>query len=404
MSVHLPSPLLGGLSPRAFMRRFWQRRPLLVRQAWPGVRPPLPRAGLLALAAAEGVESRLVQREGGSGGDPDTPGTPGTWRVRHGPFARRALPPLDRPGWTLLVQGLDLHVRAAHEMLAPFRFVPAARLDDLMISWASPGGGVGPHADAYDVFLLQVQGRRRWRVAPPAAPGESGLVEGLPLKILRRFEPVHDWVLEPGDLLYLPPRWGHDGVAVGGDCMTCSVGFRTPSAPELARELLQRLADEAGDEAQEGTAAIYADATQPATATPGLVPAALQRFAARAVAQVLRDPAALPRTLGETLSEPKPRVWFEAGGALPRVAAVRLDARTRMLYDERHVFINGESYRAGGRDARLLRRLADGRTLAAADVSQLGADALGCLQQWAEAGWLHAEADAVVVEAKEARR
>jgi 50S ribosomal protein L16 3-hydroxylase len=365
------------------MRRYWQRRPLLVRQAWPGVAPPLVRADLFALAALEGVESRLVVREHGTGR------TAETWRVRHGPLPRRALPPLGRPGWTLLVQGLDLHGGAAHEMLRPFRFVPAARLDDLMVSWASPGGGVGPHVDSYDVFLLQVQGRRRWRVAPPDAAG--GFIEGLPLKILRRFEPVYDWVLEPGDMLYLPPRWGHDGVAEGGDCMTCSVGFRAPSAPELARELLQRLADEAGDEAAAGDAPLYADASQPATAEPGRVPPALQRFAARAVAQALRDPLAVSRTLGETLSEPKPQVWFEAGAAWRAGAAVRLDARTRMLYDDRHVFINGESYRAAGRDARLLRRLADERTLAAVEVQRLGADALGCLRQWAEAGWLHAE-------------
>ena len=403
--VHLPTPLLGGLSPQAFMRRVWQRRPWLVRQAWPGVRPPLPRAELFALAAREGVESRLVQR------DPEATTLRGRgrgikkaaacadaaaqgWQVRHGPFARRALPPLERPNWTLLVQGLDLHVPAAHAMLAPFRFVPAARLDDLMVSWASPGGGVGPHSDSYDVFLLQVQGRRRWRVAPPQPPqpsGEGAFVEGLPVKILRRFEPVHDWVLEPGDMLYLPPLWGHDGVAEGGECMTCSVGFRSPSGPELAREMLQRLADEAGDEAQDGTAPLYADASQPATATPGLVPEALQRFAARAVAQVLRDPLALPRTLGETLSEPKAQVWFEAGAELSAGAALRLDARTRMLYDDRHVFINGESYRASGRDAALLRRLADTRALSAAEAARLSSGARACVQQWAGDGWVRAE-------------
>lgn len=397
IDVHAPLPLLGGLSPSAFMRRCWQRKPLLVRRAWPGVQPPLARAGLFALAAREGVESRLVVHDDDAAC---------AWRVRPGPIARRSLPPLARAGWTLLVQGVDLHVPAAHEMLAPFRFVPAARLDDLMVSWASPGGGVGPHADSYDVFLLQVQGRRRWRVAPP---GDGGLVEGLPLKILRRFEPRHDWVLEPGDMLYLPPLWGHDGVAEGGECMTCSVGFRAPTAPGLARELLLRLADQV-DEADQADstcadadahrggakgkspAALYADATQAATVSPAAVPAALQRFAARAVAQALRDPQALPRALGETLSEPKPQVWFEAGQPLPAGAAVRLDARTRMLYDERHIFINGESFRAAGRDARLLRRLADQRTLAGKDLAQLGADALGCLDEWAAAGWLHGEA------------
>lgn len=405
-AVHLPTPLLGGLSPQAFMRRVWQRRPWLVRQAWPGAQPPLSRAELFALAAREGVESRLVTRDpavaqaaqaaqvtskprvGRARAKARAGAADDGWQVRHGPFARRALPPLARPGWTLLVQGLDLHVSAAHEMLVPFRFVPAARLDDLMVSWASPGGGVGPHADSYDVFLLQVQGRRRWRVSPPVPPGPEVFVEGLPVKILRRFEPVHDWVLEPGDMLYLPPLWGHDGEAVGGDCMTCSVGFRSPSGPELAREMLQRLADEAGDEAQEGAAALYADAQQPATTTPGLVPEGLQRFAARAVADVLRDRLALPRTLGEALSEPKPQVWFDAGAPPHAGVGVRLDARTRMLYDEHHVFINGESYRAGGRDAGLLRRLADTRVLSAPEIARLGADARACVQQWAEAGWV----------------
>jgi 50S ribosomal protein L16 3-hydroxylase len=295
---------------------------------------------------------------------------------------------LARPGWTLLVQGLDLHVPAAHAMLAPFRFVPAARLDDLMVSWASPGGGVGPHVDSYDVFLLQVQGRRRWRVAPP---GDAAFIEGLPLKILRRFEPAHDWVLEPGDMLYLPPGWGHDGVAVGGECMTCSVGFRAPSMAELGRELLVRLSEGADERA--GGARLYADASQPASSAPGAMPTALRRFARRALARALADEGALDVALGELLSEPKPNVVFDAapesrpGGA----QGVVLDARTRMLYDRRHAYINGESCRMAGRDARVIRRLADARCLTARQVAVLSDEAQDVLAQWACAGWVHAD-------------
>ena len=367
-------PLLGGLTPRTFMRRHWHRAPLLVRQALPGVAPPLARAALFALAAQEGVESRLVVRQGEH------------WRLRHGPMPRRALPPLGRPGWTLLVQGLDLHVPAAHELLTRFRFVPDARLDDLMVSYATDGGGVGPHLDSYDVFLIQVQGRRRWRIGRVA---DDTLEPGLPLKILRRFEPEQEWLLEPGDMLYLPPRWGHDGVAEG-ECMTCSVGFRAPAAGELARELLLRLA-----EAQEDhPGARYADPGQPATARPAEVPAALQRFAARAVAKALARPGAVERALGEVLTEPKPQVWFEPA-AVPALRAgqgVRLDARTRMLVDARHVHVNGESWRAAGRDARLLQALAHARRLGAREVARLGASARAVLDDWLEAGWLHPDA------------
>ncbi len=374
MDVNTPLPLLGGMSPAAFMRRHWQKRPLHLRAAWPGVMPPLPRAALFALAASDDVESRLVRREGAA------------WRVRHGPLPRRALPALGQPGWTLLVQGLDLHVLGAHETLQCFRFVPEARLDDLMVSWASPGGGVGPHVDSYDVFLLQVQGRRRWRVAPP---GDTAFIAGLPLKILRHFEPTQEWLLEPGDMLYLPPGWGHDGVAEGGDCMTCSVGFRAPTSGELASELLLRLADE-----DEAPSPLYRDPRQRATATPGAIPPALQAFARQALERRLAQPHGLARALGEALTEPKPRVWFEAqaGPQNPRGVALRLDAGTRMMYDAEHVFINGEALRASGRDALLMRQLADQRRLSEADSKRLGRAAAALIGDWMAAGWLHVEA------------
>ncbi len=370
MDPELPLPLLGGLSPSQFMRRHWQRKPLLVRQALPGVTAPLTRSALFELAAGDVLESRLVQRRGEG------------WSLRHGPLPRRALPPLSKPGWSLLVQGLDLHVAAAHELLGHFRFVPDARLDDLMLSYASDGGGVGPHLDSYDVFLIQVHGRRRWRIGRAR---DRSFVEGLPLKILQQFEPEHDWVLEPGDMLYLPPQWAHDGVAVG-ECMTASVGFRAPGPAEVARELLARLAEDIEPAARER---LYGDPGQPATATPGAIPRPLQAFCADALQQALRDPQSMARALGEWLTEPKPRVWFDAP---PRRAALgrglMLDRRTRMMYDTRHVFINGESFHAGGLDARLLRQLCDRRCLEPGEVARLSAEARATLDNWARAGWV----------------
>ena len=372
MDITRSSPLLGGLSPALFMRRHWQRKPLLVRQAIPGGVALLPRARLFALAGRDEVESRLVVLQGGA------------WTLRQGPLKRAAIPPLKQRGWTLLVQGLDLHVPAARALLDRFRFVADARLDDLMLSYASDGGGVGPHIDSYDVFLLQAEGRRRWRVGKVRAPE---LVPDAPLKILSNFEPQHEWLLEPGDMLYLPPGWAHDGVAEG-ECLTASIGFRAPGRGEIARDVLQRMIDAAEPEAARG---VYRDAGQPATGEPARIPAAMLEFATTAVAALLADETSLACALGEVLSEPKRGVWFdptEPEGDAPLAGAVRLDLRSRMLYDGRHVFINGESFRAAGRDATLIRRLADHHALSVAEVSALSPSARELLDGWRRSGWL----------------
>jgi 50S ribosomal protein L16 3-hydroxylase len=304
----------------------------------------------------------------------------GGWSVAHGPFARSALPPVRRQGWTLLVQGVDLHHDAAHALLRSFRFVPDARLDDLMVSWASDDGGVGAHVDSYDVFLLQAHGRRRWRIARRY---DAALDERAPLKVLRHFVAEQEFVLEPGDLLYLPPHWAHEGTAIGGDCMTCSIGMRAPQRGSLAAELMQRLAEVSDDPLP------YRDAHQPATATPAAIPRALAAFAAEAVRRLATRPSGVARALGEVLSEPKPRIWFEKRATPWRSRAVALDRRTRMLYDHRHVFINGESVEARGKDATVLRRLADDRTLDARAVRSASGTVKSLLGEWFAAGWLH---------------
>lgn len=379
MDVNQATTLLGGLSPQQFMRRHWQKKPLLIRQAWPGVQPPLSRAALFDLAGQDGVESRLLSAFDGQ------------WKLRQGPFSRRQIPAVSRPGWTLLVQGLDLHLDAAHAMLQPFRFVPEARLDDLMISYASDGGGVGPHLDSYDVFLLQVQGRRRWRIGPVA---DRSLVPGLPVRILANFQPSEEWLLEPGDMLYLPPLWGHDGVAEGGDCMTCSVGFRAATATGLAQDLLHRLADGLEPPEAGRPEAIYKDPGRPATDTPARLPESLRDFAVAQLHKALGDPLALDRALGEAVTEPKAQVWFDAPAEARPLApgqGVRLDRRTRMLYDPRHIFINGEAFVAGGRDARLMQQLADRRRLAAGEAARLSTGARELLDDWLAAGWAHVD-------------
>lgn len=398
MDVNQPLSLLAGLTPAQFMRRHWQKKPLLVRQAIAGYQPFLSRTTLARLASREEVESRLiVQKDQG-------------WTLKKGPFPARSLPPLNQEGWTLLVQGVDLHEPAGHALLQQFRFVPDARMDDLMISFATPGGGVGPHFDSYDVFLFQASGRRRWKIGKQK---DFSLQPGMPLKVLQNFEADEEFVLEAGDMLYLPPRYAHDGMAEASigpdgkpaDCMTYSIGFRCPVEGELTSDLLHRLAEmgedaaQSGDEESEGARAVpqrmYRDPAQPATETPAAMPVGLADFARQAVLDALKDPMALACALGESMSEPKPGIWFDeveqpwdGEAAKAGQTGIALDARTRMMYDSDHLFINGESYRAKGADAALMQRLANQRYLAASDLRKASKDAIALLGDWHEAGWL----------------
>nr|WP_315488944.1 cupin domain-containing protein [uncultured Rhodoferax sp.] len=376
MNIDEPLQLLGGLAPKLFMQRHWQKKPLVIRQAIPGFIPPLDRADLLDLAAQEEVQSRLVVQATEGGKQP--------WKFKHGPFGRKALPPFKQAGWTLLVQGVDLLDERVHALMNQFRFVPDARLDDVMVSYATDGGGVGPHFDSYDVFLLQAHGQRRWRIGRQK---DLSLQPDMPLKILAHFEPEMEFVLNPGDMLYLPPRYAHDGIALG-ECMTYSIGFRAPSRGELAGELLQRLAEDATDAVGEG---LYADPKQPATAQCGEIPDALVAFARKALEDALQDPLALQRVLGEYLTEPKGHVSFDAEASGEMAAGLVLDRRTRMAYDAKHVFINGESFLATGRDAQLMQLLANDRTLSAVSVKRLSAPARELVQDWLEAGWVHGD-------------
>jgi 50S ribosomal protein L16 3-hydroxylase len=374
MNIQEPIQLLGGLSPQTFMRKYWQKKPLLIRGAIPNFSPLLSRSELLALAAQDTAESRLIIQNTSAQG--------ASWRLRQGPFQRKSLPPLKQPGWTLLVQGVDLHDDGVHQLMQQFRFIPDARLDDLMISYATDGGGVGPHFDSYDVFLLQAQGTRRWRIGRQK---DLRLQPDVPLKILANFEPEQEFVLEPGDMLYLPPRYAHDGIAQG-ECMTYSIGFRAPSQGEMAKELMQRMAEEAQEELG---AKLYRDPQQSAVSESAEIPAELLAFSQATLQAAMQTPGAVLCTLGEYLTEPKAMVWFEGQGG-PISQGITLDRRTRMLYAQSYIFVNGEAFCVSGRDATLMRQLANERGLRANGIARLSAAAKAQLTQWCEVGWLHA--------------
>jgi 50S ribosomal protein L16 3-hydroxylase len=378
----LPLALLGGLSPQTFMKRHWQKKPLLIRQAMPGFKPLLGEKALRELASQAEVESRFIAHSG-------NPGKP-AWQVEQGPFHKAKLPPASRPNWTLLLQGVNLHLDSADELLQQFRFVPDARLDDLMISYATDGGGVGPHFDSYDVFLLQAHGTRRWRIGRQK---DLALQDNVPLKLLSRFEPEQEFLLEPGDMLYLPPQYAHDGIAVG-ECMTYSIGFRAPSLGEMTRELLLRWADRL--EEQRGSERRYADPKQQAVSEPAELPASFAGWVEQGMQHMLPTAADVQLLFGEYLTEPKASVWFDAPGAdAPQHPwesgkGLKLDRRTRMQVGDGHAFVNGESWRASGRDMALMRRLAHHRCLSATELQQASSAAQGLLQQWLEDGWVNA--------------
>jgi 50S ribosomal protein L16 3-hydroxylase len=219
-----PTPL-GDMPLKTFLSEYWQKKPLLIRKALPDITPPIAADVLAGLACEEGVESRLVI-QGENEQD---------WKLKHGPFNDEIFSSLPDSHWTLLVQAVDHWVPEAGHLLNLFDFIPRWRIDDLMISYASNGGGVGPHFDNYDVFLIQTTGKRKWEIGS-SYDETAPLRQNMPVSILSEFETVETWVLEPGDILYVPPGIGHNGVAEGNDCMTCSVGFRAPSHSEILRE------------------------------------------------------------------------------------------------------------------------------------------------------------------------
>jgi 50S ribosomal protein L16 3-hydroxylase len=364
--------LFGGMSVRQFLDEYWQKKPLLVRKAIPGFTGLLSRDELFELACNEEAESRFVSQAGGR------------WTIEHGPFTRERFRRAKKP-WTTLVQGLNLLLPEADRLMREFRFIPYARLDDLMVSYANDGGGVGPHFDNYDVFLIQGIGRRRWRIGNQK---DQRLIEGLPLRILKDFRPKHDWVLEPGDLLYLPPEWAHDGIAMG-ECMTYSVGFRTVPTQELAEQFLMFLAERVDMPGR------YADPGLALQRHPAEIGPAMVKRVGEMLADIRWNDAMVKEFLGNTLTEPKAQVFFErpvrplSAARFATVAdkrGVRLDSRTQMLFCGNAFFINGESTAVPASDRTVFRRLADERMLAT--LSDVSADGKALLHDWYRCGFL----------------
>ncbi|BAV66070.1 cupin domain-containing protein [Sphingobium cloacae] len=347
-----------------FLREHWQRKPLLIRNPWTDWTNPLEPDELAGLACESAVESRLVLRAGDG------------WSLEHGPVPEARFATLGAEPWTLLVQAVDHHAADVTALIEPFRFIPNWRIDDVMVSYATDGGGVGPHFDQYDVFLIQGLGRRRWRVGA-VCDEETQLLPHDDLRLLDHFEATEEWVLEPGDILYLPPRFAHDGVAVGDDCMTYSIGFRAPSRSELiAAWCDDALADLPEDDR-------YADPGLPLQDNPGEISAqALDRLHAM-IAERLMDREAFARTFGrhsstrrypdidwrpdEPMEIAELRARLEQGAALSRNPASRFSFVAHAA-DALSLFVDGQCFECRGDAA------AFARSLCAADRVEAGPD------------------------------
>ncbi len=356
-ALHFPA----GLDSTRFLAEYWQRRPLLLRGALPGFRCPLPADELAGLACEAQVESRLVLENGATG----------PWELRQGPFDEDAFATLPEDRWTLLVQDVDKHLPEVADLLGAFAFIPDWRLEDIMISYAADQGSVGPHVDQYDVFLIQAEGRRRWRIDTGQSPDLS-CIPGLDLSILEHFTPTDDWVLEPGDILYLPPGVPHWGTAEG-ECMTWSVGLRAPAWRDLA-------ADWCEHQAAALPPGRYRDPNLSPQTHPGEVPAEVFAEIRTSLEQALTGagPDAFAAWLGGYLSTPKEHLRLdpedppltqaqfrrgcEAAGELLRHGWSRL-LFCRGAGDSDLLFANGEVHRLPKTQARLLELITDARDL-----------------------------------------
>jgi 50S ribosomal protein L16 3-hydroxylase len=354
-----PATLLGGLTPKEFLRRHWQKQPLLVRGAIPDFRSPIAPEELAGLACEPGVEARLVIQGGKAPG----------WKLRHGPFKHADFKRLPQKRWTLLVQDVDKYLPAITSLLDPFRFVPNWRIDDLMISYAADGGSVGPHVDAYDVFLLQAEGMRRWDIS--TQPHADADTPGLELKQVRDFEAEDSWLLMPGDMLYLPPGVAHHGVALG-ECMTFSIGFRAPSQAEMLGDFSGQLMQGARRDLH------YTDPELVPTAHPGEISAAARTQAREMLRATLRpDDASLDIWFGRYMTEPKS--WLKPEPPSRRCDAATLRTRLKQgralrwhpavrvaWFDSRqgcHLFIDGTHHPLPRALADFAHMLGDGRVL-----------------------------------------
>lgn len=365
--------MLDGLSAQQFLSDYWQKKPLLIRNAFPGFKDFVSFDSLQALAQRDDVLSRLVTERAGE------------WSVKQGPLRPSDFRGLKRAHWSLLVQGIDQLLPAGKALLSHFNFIPHARLDDLMISFAPKEGGVGPHFDSYDVFLLQGQGHKRWQVSQQR---DHALIPDAPLRILQRFKMEQEWILGPGDMLYLPPGYAHYGIGLN-DNLTYSIGFRAASHQELLVQFLIHLQDRVTAEG------MYEDPDLKPQKHSAEISDTMINKVTSAINQLTWSKDDITQFLGSYLTEPKPHIFFDPPARPLSLAkfqqavekkGLHLSLKSQLLFAGERLFMNGEEVCATGAALKLLIRLANERALSGSGALPTAAGEM--LYDWYQAGYV----------------
>jgi len=349
--MNTPLALLGNISPAQFLTEYWQKKPLLIKQAIPNFKGLLDANELAGLACEDEVQSRIVQFKKLQ------------WSVKNGPFDESDFAKLGKNNWTLLVQSVNHYLPKAADLLAQFNFIPHTRLDDLMVSYAPIGGGVGAHVDSYDVFLLQGSGKRNWKISNQT---DLSLVEGAPLRILKNFKADIEWVLEAGDMLYLPPQIAHWGVSESDDCMTYSIGFRAPKMQELQHEFLNYLQDHLTEEG------LYSDPDLSDQQHPAEIGDAMVSKVSEMLQKMYWDKTHVADFLGQYLTEPKIDVVFVPNKKISSSEFVKrlaqkpllLNLKSQLLFVQQHFYLNGEKLMVSAELLDCMQTLANQRSCA----------------------------------------
>ena len=367
MRLDRKNHILGKISNDVFLKKYWQKKPLLIRDAIKNFKSPITEKDLFRIAQNENAISRLIEFKRG------------IWQVKYGPFKKLDLPKKINTPWTILVQNMNHHLPFAESFLNLFKFIPYARLDDLMVSFATKKGSVGPHFDSYDVFLFQAKGEREWKISEQK---KFSLDKKSAIKIITNFKTKNTWVLKPGDLLYLPPNVGHWGVSQSDDCLTYSIGFRAPGTFEIQSKFLDFIQDNLITNKND----LYRDPNLNLQKNPAEINSNMIKKIQRIVNQLRWNTNSINNFIGQLLTEPIEGAVFETSKSMTAEVFIKdlikkplkLNPKTRMLFIKNNFFINGELIEADKKSIMYLKQLANDReisiksTLNKKDLNALG--------------------------------